>query len=358
MLSVKVKVSKHSPTKLDFATNIPLDQGIVGIMGHSGCGKTTLLRVLTGLETRYQGSLSVNGNALWDSEQKVDVPTHQRGIGLVFQDARLFPHLTVLGNLQFAAKRAQEQRFDIPQVVQWFGLTDLLEAPATTLSGGQKQRLAVARAVLQSPKLLLLDEPFVALDMAARNELLVCLKKMHIQTKLPMLFVSHDIADIRQLCEYLLVMEQGKIVMNGETLHLLNQLSTGLNLAQPIAATFCCSGSQKMADLPLTQLHVGKQSLTTSQILSSWQSESIRCVIHASDVGICLHPISDCSIANCIAVTVTDVQSINEQHMMISLDCEGQPLYSQITCYSQQRLKLAPGQKAYALFKASAVSLI
>lgn len=368
MLSVKLATLPQSPTALDLTVDIALDDGIVGVMGPSGCGKTTLLRVLAGLETRYKGSVKSGDNVLWSSEDQINIKPEKRNVGLVFQDARLFSHLTVEGNLQFALKRAKNPLFELPDVVQWFGLDKLLKASVSTLSGGQKQRVAVARAVIHSPDLLLLDEPFVSLDMPSRKALLKCLKNVYQQTRLPMIFVSHDINDIRQLCKQLLLMEQGKIDQQGETFHLLNQLETGLKLAQPIAATLHCQFVERMADLPLTLLNVGKelsagkdkaeQKLLVTQTVEQPLEQVVDCVIAATDVSISLEPVVDCSIANCLQAKVGKITELNAQNAVLELALEGQVLYAQITCYSLKRLALQSDMTVYALFKASAVCVI
>jgi molybdate transport system ATP-binding protein len=358
MLSVKLASLPESPTALDLTVDIALDDGIVGVMGPSGCGKTTLLRVLAGLETRYQGAVKSGDNVLWSSEDQINIKPEKRNIGLVFQDARLFSHLTVEGNLQFALKRAKKPLFELAEVVQWFGLDELRKESVSTLSGGQKQRVAVARAIIHSPDLLLLDEPFVSLDMPSRKALLKCLKNVYQQTRLPMIFVSHDINDIRQLCKQLLLMEQGEIDQQGETFHLLNQLETGLKLAQPIAATLHCQFVERMADLPLTQLMVGKQQLMVTQTVEQPSAQVIDCVIAATDVSISLKPVVDCSIANCLQTKLVKITELNAQNAVLALALEGQVLYAQITCYSLKRLALQSDMTVYALFKASAVSVV
>jgi molybdate transport system ATP-binding protein len=358
MLSVNLSPLDTSPTELDLSIDIALDNGIVGVMGPSGCGKTTLLRVIAGLEKRYQGEVTLKHTVMFSSQKKCDIKPEKRNVGLVFQDGRLFDHLTVEGNLKFALKRARKPLFEMNQVVKWFGLQDLLNAQVNTLSGGQKQRVAVARAVIHSPDLLLLDEPFVALDMISRTTLLNCLKDVYQATRLPMIFVSHDINDIRQLCRQLVLMDNGEIRAQGETFHLLNQRQTGLALAQPIAATLRCQFIGKVTDLPLTQFNVGSQRLLVTQSVEQTGSEQPDCVITATDVSISLKPVNDCSIANCLKVRVQSITALNQQNFVLKLALEDQVLYAQITCYSVQRLGLQPDMTVYALFKASAVSVI
>lgn len=374
MLSVELLTEPSSPTPLQLKADIRLDQGIVGVMGPSGCGKTTLLRVLAGLETRYQGQISLSGQLLWSSEQKVNCKPELRNIGLVFQDARLFSHLTVAGNLAFALKRACKALFTIDQVVQWFGLSERLNSAVSTLSGGERQRVAVARAVIHSPTLLLLDEPFVALDLPNRLILLNSLKQLYVDTRLPMIFVSHDINDIRQLCRQLILLDKGQINQQGETFHLLNQLETGLTLAQPVAATVLCRLTEAFEDPPLTHLQLGNQQLVAAQSMAesigadfSFEQSAefgcelgaeLNCLVNATDISIGLSPIIDCSMANCLQVKVDNISWLDQQNVVVKLGLSEQLLYAQITGYSLQRLGLKVGMTVYALFKASAVKVL
>lgn len=357
MLSVELSCIDDSPTPLAFSLSLETGQGIIGIMGPSGCGKTTLLRVLAGLESRYLGKVVLDDRVLWSTQDNINIRPHQRNIGLVFQDARLFPHLSVLGNLEFACKRRQRTLFSIEQVTDWFGLDRLLDKPTGALSGGQKQRVAVARAMLHCPQLLLLDEPFVSLDLASRHTLLKCLKTVYRQTQIPMVLVSHDVNDIRQLCDHLLLMDEGKLINQGETFTLLNQLQTGLALSGPIAATLRCQMQGKLDNLPLTRLQVGEQQLLASDDVELGV-ERVECLIKATDVSISLAHVSDCSIANCLTTTLSAITPLDEHNAVLTLQLSNQVLYAQITRYSIERLNLSAQMTVYALIKASAVSII
>lgn len=188
---------------MDF--HIP-NAAVTVVMGPSGSGKSTFLRCLAGLE-KSQGDLFF-GEDLWQGADNF-TPTHERNLGFVFQDGNLFPHLTVEGNLQLAAERASVVQFEWSHVIGVFGLKKLLARTSTSLSGGEKQRVAMARAVLSSPKLLLMDEPLSALDMANKNEVLPFLEKMKVEFGVPTVYVTHSVLEASRIGDYLLLMEAG-----------------------------------------------------------------------------------------------------------------------------------------------------
>ncbi|SFC16611.1 ATP-binding cassette domain-containing protein [Pseudoalteromonas denitrificans] len=173
----------------------------IGISGDSGCGKTTLLRIIAGLETNAQGNIKLNNEALQLSDENFIKPAFKRDIGFVFQDTRLFPHLTVLGNLKYALKRATTVKFSLEKVVEAFSLTPLLQRKPLMLSGGEKHRVAIARAILSSPQLLLMDEPLSGLDSAQKVELLKYLKYIKTQFDLSIIYVSHIEDELKTLSD-------------------------------------------------------------------------------------------------------------------------------------------------------------
>lgn len=204
--------------------------GITGVFGHSGSGKSTLLRAIAGLETQIDGSITLNDITLINSKTKHFIKPERRNIGLVFQDSRLFPHLTVVDNLLFAAKRCQNKQLDFNEIIQLTELDNLLHKPVDELSGGQKQRVALARAILAEPKLLLLDEPLSALDRQAKTRLLKLILKVQSKLKLPMLYVSHSLDELQQVCDKLLVLSQGNVTGYDGIHSMIHQLNyTGQN---------------------------------------------------------------------------------------------------------------------------------
>lgn len=184
-----------------YKQSLDLNNRCIGISGDSGCGKTTLLRIIAGLETRATGMIQLNAIVLQDSNKKLMEPAFNRDIGFVFQDTRLFPHLNVLANLNYALKRADKINFSLDRVVDAFSLTPLLKRMPQMLSGGEKQRVAIARAILSSPKLLLMDEPLSGLDLAQKNDLLKYFNQIKSEFNLPIIYVSHIEQELNELSD-------------------------------------------------------------------------------------------------------------------------------------------------------------
>src|SRR5512146_1124482 len=189
--------------------------GVTALFGPSGSGKTTLLRCIAGLE-RAQGSLHVNGET-WQDE-KTFMPVHKRPLGYVFQEASLFSHLSVRANLEYGLKRIPpaERKVPLEQVVEWLGLGRLIERnDPSQLSGGERQRVAIGRALLTSPRILLMDEPLSALDTTSKQEILPYLERLHRELEIPVLYVSHALDEVARLADHLVLMDKGKVIASG-----------------------------------------------------------------------------------------------------------------------------------------------
>ncbi len=191
--------------------------GVTAIFGHSGCGKSTLLRCIAGLEKPQQAYLKLNGKSWDDSSKKTRLEPHQRRIGYVFQEASLFPHLSVIKNIEYGVKRSKHSNCadQMSQVIELLDIENLLSRKPERLSGGERQRVAIARALAVCPELLLMDEPLAALDMPRKREILPFLQRVHREMEIPVLYVSHSPAEIKRLADYLIVMEEGRVVAKG-----------------------------------------------------------------------------------------------------------------------------------------------
>ncbi|GAA4891619.1 ATP-binding cassette domain-containing protein [Ferrimonas pelagia] len=200
----------------EFEFDLQLDQvmdGALGVFGPSGVGKTSLIRAIAGLERGLPGRIVLDGEVLQDTAAGIFVPIDKRRIGLVFQDSRLFPHLTVRQNLALALRQTRQPIFSIQELAHECCFSELLDQPAPSLSAGQRQRVAIARALIAAPRLLLLDEPLAALDMASRQHLLDFLQR--VSARIPLLFISHSVAETLQLCDPIAVMTSGRIAQIG-----------------------------------------------------------------------------------------------------------------------------------------------
>ena len=187
--------------KFSLSTSFKSDQQVVGLFGASGSGKTSLLHAIVGLNTPKSGWINIQNQTWFDAEKKINLNTQSRRVGLVFQDAQLFPHMSVRKNLRFGLNRIQsdQQHFQEDYIVELLKLNHLLHRMPNKLSGGEKQRVALGRALLYSPRLLLLDEPLSALDAAHKAEIIPFFQQVQQQTHIPMLYVSHDMQEIEQL---------------------------------------------------------------------------------------------------------------------------------------------------------------
>ncbi len=212
----------YSGFSLDVDLQLP-GKGVTALFGHSGSGKTTCLRCVAGLERAPLGRLVVNGEVWQDSETAVFLPPHKRALGYVFQDANLFEHLSVERNLTYGMKRVprDQHRVALKQATELLGIGHLLERMPVHLSGGERQRVGIARALLTSPRLLLMDEPLAALDLKRKAEILPYLERLHDELDIPILYVSHSPDEVARLADHLVLLDQGRSIASGPVVETL-----------------------------------------------------------------------------------------------------------------------------------------
>ena len=342
--------------------------GITGVFGHSGSGKSTLLRVVAGLEKNINGKVTFDGNILIDSKKQLFIKPEQRSIGIVFQESRLFPHLNVVDNLNFSAKRCQNKRLDFDEVIELTELTSLLYKQVDELSGGQKQRVAFARAILAEPRLLLLDEPLSALDKQAKSSLLRLMLNIQQKLNLPMLYVSHSLDELQQVCDKLLVISQGNIVGYDNIHSMIHQLNfTNKNLAsdhiiqQQTSLSLLVQTPDNGQGLAVLSLNDDNE-IYLPAITNRKAGDRLRCFILASDISISLTEPVNSSIVNHLFVLITNINTMENTtlitaklHSNESAKQVAQPFFINISTFSQQKLALCENQHVYLQFKASAV---
>lgn len=216
---INIDVVKQLTTfSFEFKQMVPC-QGVTAILGVSGAGKSTLINLINGLIKPDQGKISLNDVTLVATKQNIFVPPEQRNIGTVFQDALLFPHLRVIKNLTYGAKNINRQKFD--EIINVLNINHLLKRYPAMLSGGEKQRVAIGRALLTNPRLLLMDEPLSALDMPRKKELLNYIDILINEFKVPIIYVTHNINEVKRIANYVVILEQGKLLTYGDTHNIL-----------------------------------------------------------------------------------------------------------------------------------------
>ncbi|MBD8563844.1 molybdenum ABC transporter ATP-binding protein [Oxalobacteraceae sp. CFBP 8763] len=331
-------------------------RGVTALFGHSGSGKTTLLRVLAGLE-RVAGARVALGDEVWqDDARKVFVPTHARGIGYVFQEASLFPHLSVRANLEFGRKRLKpaERRFDLMAVAELLGIERLLDASPATLSGGERQRAAIARTLLASPRLLLMDEPLAALDMRRKLEILPYLERLHDELALPVVYVSHAADEVARLADHLVVLEEGRVLASGPLAATLARLDLAENFQDDagvmLETTLQAHDADGLSHLAFAGgvLLVGQRDVAIGT--------RVRCRIHARDVSLALERPRGSSITNILPARVDAVgPSGAPGQVLVRLLVGDTALLARITERSRRELAIAPGSTVWAQVKAVAL---
>jgi len=329
-------------------------QGVSALFGPSGCGKTSLLRVIAGLDKVAQGQVSFNGKP-WQSDD-VFVAPHQRDIAMVFQEARLFTHLGVNENLNYALKRVPpgQRRIELDTAIELLSLANLLERRVEGLSGGEQQRVAIARALCASPKLLLMDEPLSALDRAAKREILPYIEGMVAELKLPIVYVSHSLDEVARLADTLVLIEPGRIVAAGDTQSMLTELD--LSLAQDIDAESVINAEVSAHDheyqmtylaSPLGQISVPYKPISVGT--------RVRVRVLAKDVSLTLEAQTNTSILNIFPARIVEISEANGAQSTVKLQSNGVSLLAKVTRKSVDTLGLKVGFDVFVQAKSMAL---
>ncbi|WP_416424642.1 molybdenum ABC transporter ATP-binding protein [Pseudomonas sp. App30] len=343
---------------LDVDLQLP-GRGVTALFGQSGSGKTTCLRCLAGLERAGDAYIEINGQVWQDSQRGLFLPPHQRPLGYVFQEASLFAHLNVRRNLEFGWKRiaASQRKVELEQACELLGIGHLLTRMPTHLSGGERQRVGIARALLASPGLLLMDEPLAALDSQRKAEILPYLERLHDELDIPVVYVSHAQDEVARLADHLVLLDAGQVLASGPIAQTLARLDLPLALGDD--AGVIIHGQVQAHDpayqllslaLPNTDLHIrvahGPLPL----------GSPLRFKVQARDVSLSLDGQGQSSILNRLPVTVTGQRvADNSAHVLVSLDAAGTPLLARVTRYSWDQLGLGVGSAVWAQIKAVAV---
>jgi molybdate transport system ATP-binding protein len=339
---------------LDVAFSAPV--GITALFGRSGAGKTTLVNAVAGLLRPQKGRIAVNGTVLLDTAAGIDVPVHLRRVGYVFQEGRLFPHMTVRNNLAFGRRFAPAgaARESMDDVVDLLGIGHLLDRRPKALSGGEKQRVAIGRALLAAPRLLLLDEPLASLDEPRKNEILPYIERLRDELRIPVVYVSHSISEVARLATTIVVLRDGRVVTAGparamladpEALRLLGHREAGAVLTAKVV---------RHHDDGLTELHHPAGALFLPRIDAA-PGTSVKLRIRASDVMLATEEPRQISALNMLSVTVAEIHAGEGPGAAVSLAAGSERLLARLTRRSVERLGLEPGLPVFAIVKAVAI---
>jgi molybdate transport system ATP-binding protein len=330
-------------------------RGVTALFGPSGSGKSTLLRIVAGLETRAVGRVALGDEVWLDSARRVQVPPHRRPVGYMFQDARLFPHLSVEGNLRYAARRsaAARQAVAFAEVVGALDLEALLRRRVGGLSGGERQRVALGRTLLTQPRLLLLDEPLAALDPGRKMEILPYVEALSPRFGIPAIYVSHAVDEVALLADRTLVLAHGRVVAEGPTAEILEQLDLQ-PLKERVGAATVIEARVTGQDLEyqLTWLDLAGQSLSIPRIEQLAEGETARLVVRARDVSLATERPRSVSIRNVLEGTAVDVREDETSAFAeVAVDLGPCRVRARVTRASLHELGLEIGSPVFAMLK-------
>jgi molybdate transport system ATP-binding protein len=346
----------YSGFRLDVDLKLP-GRGVTALFGPSGSGKTSCLRCIAGLERNATGLIEINGERWQDSASGLFVPPHRRAVGYVFQDANLFAHLSVKRNLEFGMKRVarNERRVAWEQAIKLLGIEHLLDRMPERLSGGERQRAGIARALLTSPRLLLLDEPLAALDFKRKQEILPYLERLHDELEIPVLYVSHAPDEVARLADHLVLLEEGRVVAQGGLREMLARLDLPTAFSDDAGVVI----ESTIAEHDLSY-HLTRLVFTGGEVLVAQRDEAIghrlRFRVHARDVSLALERAEGTSISNLLPARVEQVVAADTPaHVLVRLDAQGTPLLARITRRSADQLGVAVGKAMWAQIKTVAL---
>jgi molybdate transport system ATP-binding protein len=337
---------------LNASFDAPLNS-VTALFGPSGSGKTSVLRAIAGLE-RMRGKCALGRLVFQDAINFV--PANKRGIGYVFQEPSLFPHLTVRGNLTYGRKRFHgKETISFDAVVDLLGIWKLLDRATAHLSGGERQRVSLGRALLSQPRLLLLDEPLSALDRAAKDELLPYFELLHKTLEIPILLVSHDIAEVERLADYMVIMADGRVTAAGPLNEMLLSDTLPLKRARDAAAVLPAKVMGYEAGDQLSELSLGGQKLLVSGRAGPFGT-TVRVRIAARDVSLAVKYPSQTTILNVLTARILAIDPLSGADANVTLAIGDTQMLARVTRRSISALGLAPGQEVFAQVKG--VSLV
>jgi molybdate transport system ATP-binding protein len=354
-MTLAVDVEKHVG-KFSLTARFASTGRVTALFGRSGAGKTTLVNLIAGLIRPDRGVIAADGDVLVDTDAGTWIPAHRRRVGYVFQEGRLFPHLSVKGNLLYGRRlTARTRRWgSVETIVDLLGIGHLLDRRPGGLSGGEKQRVAIGRALLASPRLLLMDEPLASLDEARKADLLPYIERLRDSMRLPIVYVSHAIDEVARIADTLVLVDAGTVVATGPVNDILARADlrplTGQQEAS-VVLTLRVAGPGADPDITVLEHPAGRLSVPR---LHQPAGTEVRLRVRARDVALAVGALGNLSIRNRLAATVTAIAGGAPPMVEVSLDAAGMPLIAEITRGAARSLDIRPGQAVTALIKSAA----
>ena len=341
-----------------FSLNVEAEfpsRGVTAVFGASGAGKTSLLRCVAGLERAEEAYLELDGTRLDDLASGLCLPAHRRAVAFVFQEPRLFSHLSVEANIRYGQRRCDRSpAVGFEELVEILGIEALLARAPSGLSGGEAQRVAIARALMSAPRLVLMDEPLSALDAARRQEVLPFLERLHARLPVPLVYVSHQQEEVLRLADTLIALDSGRVFASGPLDELLARADVpGLSGALAAAVLHGVAGR---ADTEFGMTPVESRAGRLWVAGRHPDGTTLRLLVFARDVSVSLTPLSASSIQNSLAADVAGLLPCGDDTtVLLKLDASGVVLFAHVTRRAVARLDLCPGRAVFANVKSAAV---
>jgi molybdate transport system ATP-binding protein len=341
-----------------FEATFAAGPGVTALFGPSGSGKTTAIRLFAGIERPRHGRITINGTVVLDTAQRIFVPAHKRRIGLVYQDAQLLPHLTVDQNLRYGRwfTPKAERTIDPEPVIEVLGIGALLNRKPSALSGGERQRVAIGRALLASPRLLLMDEPLASLDAARKLEILPFIERLRDEFHIPIIYVSHALDEVARLAHQVVQLQGGRVQAVGPPAEIisaasLRETSARFNVLSSVTGVV----ARHRPDYDVTVLsHPAGEIIVPGRIAAV--GASVRLAVPASGVSLAFHPHRDLSIRTALTGHVARIESNAEALAMVTVQLTGgEVLRASVTRLALDEMGLGVGDRVTALIKAAAV---
>lgn len=346
--------AKHRFEEFEIDADFETEQGVTALFGRSGSGKTSILKMISGLITPQVGDITFNGDIIYSSKSGQSLAPHKRGFGYVFQEPRLFPHLNIRQNLKYGAwmQRKNVSHREFGRISELLGLSDLLDRQPHNLSGGEQQRVAIGRALLSSPRLLLMDEPLSSLDQARKAEILPFLEDLCANTKVPIVYVSHSVSEVMRLANQVILLEAGKVT-SIQSPQMLNQNAAFVSSLARNELGAMIQGKVESFDpeeqLVTIALRQGSLTIPAEQATAGTK---VKLFVAARDVMLGTQKPEGLSAMNILQGTVTSIDASTQSAVNVRLHCAGEEILAQITSSSAKRLQLQVGMNIYAIIKA------